>query len=294
VYGASVDELSVDAVVPTLRASEQEHRSLMLASLATGRAARKAGVGGGSPFRSLRGGVGSLVDALAAALACRGVTLRTECAVSALSTAAGAGPPVRVDLADGAELSARGVILACGPRPSARLLAPFAPEVAADLAAITLGSTSSVSLGYEAAAFPGGLVGHGHLEAGPDRPPVSAVTIASNKWPGRAPEGAVLLRAFVPDRVGALAHAPDDQVLSAVTDYVGVLTGARQEPMLRHIVRWSGAMPKYVVGHRDRVARIESGLSGSVRMAGSALNGVGVPDCIADGRRVALGLSQSL
>lgn len=294
VYGASVDELSVDAVVPTLRTSEQEHRSLMLASLAQGRAARRAGAGGGSPFRSLRGGMGTLVDALAAALARRGVRLRTHCAVSALHGPAREGKTIRATLADGAELTTRGVVLACGAGAAADLLAPWAPVAAAGLGAIPLGSTSSIHLGYEARAFPGGLAGHGYLEAGSDRPPISAVTIASNKWPGRAPGDAVLVRAFVPDRVGALAHAPDAEVVAEVGDYVGAVLGARWAPVLRHIVRWPAAMPKYVVGHRERVAAIESALPESVLVAGSAVHGVGVPDCIADGRRVGARLHHSL
>lgn len=295
VYGASVDELSVDAVVPTLRASEREHRSLMLASLAQGRAARRAGTtGGGSPFRSLRGGMGVLIDALVVALAQRGVTLRTDCAVSALQGPSRGAPTIRATLADGAELDARAVVLACGARAAADLLAPWAPAAAAGLAAIALGSTSSVHLGFESKAFPDGLVGHGYLEAGSDRPPISAVTIASNKWPGRAPGDAILVRAFVPDRVGALAHEPDADVLAEVSDYVARVLGARGAPVLRHIVRWPSAMPKYVVGHRERVAGIESALPEAVLVAGSALNGVGVPDCIADGRRIGARLGQSL
>lgn len=287
VYGASVDELSVDAVVPTLRTSEAEHRSLMLASLAQGRAARRAGSTGGSPFRSLRAGMGSLVDALMTALTEKGVQVRTGAAVAKVEPLDGAAPSARVTLVDGSVLSARSVILACGVHATAELVAPFAAEAAAELAAIPLSSTSTVSLGFAAAAFPAPLVGHGYLEAGPDRPPISAITISSNKWAGRAPAGSVLVRAFVPDRVGPLASAPDDELLTAVTGYVSAILGATAAPTMRHIVRWPGAMPKYVVGHRDRVARIEADLSGSVRVAGSALNGVGLSDCIADGRRVA-------
>lgn len=284
VYGARVDELSVDAVVPTLRTSEAEHRSLMLASLAQGRRARGSGAPGGSPFRSLRGGMGSLTDALVAALLARGVRIRTMSAVSTLDPAEGS---VAVGLADGGAIPAAAAILACGARASAALVAPFAPSAADELAAIPLGSTWSVSLGFDAAAFPQPPLGHGYLEAGPDWSPVSGITISSNKWAGRAPEGSVLVRAFVPDRVGALVSAPAEEVLDTVTSYVGEILGARSQPQMRHIVSWAGAMPKYVVGHRQRVARVEAELSGSVRVAGSALNGVGVPDCVADGRRVA-------
>ncbi len=287
VYGASVDELSVDAVVPTLRASETEHRSLMLASLAQGRAARRAGSSGGSPFRSLRAGMGSLIDGLVHALIEQGVQIRTGAPVAELEPASGSGRGVRVTLADGSILTAGSAILACGVRTTADLVAPFAQVAATELAGIPLGTTSSISLGFDASAFPVPLAGHGYLEAGPDRPPISGITISSNKWVDRAPVGSVLVRAFVPDRVGALAQAPDAQVLAAVTGYVSAILGATGAPTMRHIVRWPGAMPKYVVGHRDRVARIEAELSGSVRVAGSALNGVGLPDCIADGRRVA-------
>ncbi len=259
VYGASVDDLSVDAVLPMLRTSEAEHRSLLLASLAQGRAARRAGAPAGSPFRSLRDGMGSLVDALVAALIERGVQVRTSSAVSALAV-----HPARVhaELAAGGSITADAVIVATSPRAAADLVAPFAASAAADLRAIPVGSTSSVSLGYRASAFPTAPVGHGYLEAGPDRAPISGVTISSNKWAGRAAPGTVLVRAFVPDRVGPLAAAPDEQLLATVSAYVGSILGAAGEPTLRHVVRWSGSMPKYVVGHRARVARIEAELGG--------------------------------
>jgi oxygen-dependent protoporphyrinogen oxidase len=101
----------------------------------------------------------------------------------------------------------------------------------------------------------------------------------------------------VPDRVGLLASAPDEEVLAAVTRYVSDVFGATAPPHLQHVVRWRTAMPKYVVGHRLRAARVDADLPSGVAVAGSAINGVGVPDCIADGRRVAravLGLEKTL
>jgi oxygen-dependent protoporphyrinogen oxidase len=293
VYGAPVDELSIDAVMPMLRTSESEHRSLMLASLSQGRAARRRGGSPGSPFRSLAGGMGSLVDALVAALVERGVELRSGTSVLGLHP----GPTgIAADLSSGESVSVDAVVLACGSQTAARLVAPFAVDAAAALTEVPLGSTTSVTLGFDADAFAQPLLGHGYLEAGPGPAPISAVTISSNKWAGRAPDGKVLLRAFVPDRVGPLAGAPDDEVLAAVTGYVSDVFGATRAPQLQHVVRWLAAMPKYVVGHRLRAARVDADLPGAVAVAGSAINGVGVPDCIADGRRVArdvLGLAKA-
>ncbi len=286
VYGASVDDLSVDAVVPSLRASEAKYRSLMLASLAQGRAARRAGGPRESPFRSLRRGLGSLVEALVARLVERGVTVSCRNPVTALDVEPGPDGGVRVTSAAGKD-TAGSVVLACGARASAALVSPFAPAAARGLREVPLGSTASVSLGYDAASFDARSLGHGYLEAGPEPAPVSAVTVSSNKWLGRAPAASLLVRAFVPGRTGSLAEAPDDEVVAAVAGHVGSVLGVRRAPVMSHVVRWPTAMPTYVVGHASRVAAVEAALPRSVRVAGSALHGVGVPDCVADGRAVA-------
>lgn len=282
-YGTSVDELSIDAVLPSLRTSEAEHRSLMLASLAQGRAAR--GRPHGSPFRSFRRGMGSLVDALSAALAARDADLRAGARVTGLLVGRSGA---EFELSDGTSGRCDGVVLACGARAAADLLADQAPDAALGLRSIPHRSTAVVTLGYDPAGFRRAPVGHGYLEAGPQWAPISGVTISSNKWVGRAPEGVVLLRAFVPDRVGPLAGDTDDRILGVVAGHLAQVLGA-PEPVLRRIVRWRDCMPTYVVGHRQRVMAVDRALRGvgPVRVAGSALNGVGVPDCIADGRRQA-------
>jgi len=289
IYGASVDDLSIDAVLPMLRDYERKHRSLVLASLASGHAASRPGDSKGSPFRSMRGGMGQLIDALVAELEARDVPLRVGVAAVSLSV----GPDgTRVGLSDGTELDVAGVVLAGGAPSSADLLADVAPDAARTLRQVRYGSTRSIHLGYDGDAFDTPPTGHGYLEAGPDRAPVTGVTLASRKWPGRAPEGTVLVRAFVPDRVGPAAQLDDDDLLDTVTAHVGGVLGARREPRLRHLVRWNSAMPTYTVGHKARADAVAAALAGTpVRVAGSALNGVGVPDCIADGRRVAAELA---
>lgn len=299
IYGAGVDELSVDAVLPVLRAHEAEHRSLIVASLAQGRAARRARAGtratgpaGASPFRTMRGGLGQLVDAAVAGLTGRGADLRNGLHVVGLEPDRDG---VRATLDDGTLLRTAGVVLAGGAASSGALLAGLAPEAAAALRAVSHGSTSAVHLAFEASALDGRPVGHGYLEAGPDRPPISAVTVISAKWADRAPAGTVLVRAFVPGRVGPAAALPDDALVGAVTAHVRRTLGATAEPVLRHLVRWPGAMPTYTVGHLGRVAAVERALAGArVQVAGSALHGVGLPDCIADGRRVAAALAAAV
>ena len=288
IYGASVDELSLDAVLPSLRQDEAAHRSLMLASLAAGRRARRAAParGAGSPFQTLRGGVGSLVDALARALAGAGAELRTGTTVEALRPTPHGG--VVATLGDGTTVEADAVVLAGGVRSSASLLAAVAPTSAEALAAIPLATSNVVTLAYPAGAFPGPVTSHGWLEA--DRAPISGVTVSSAKWAGRAPEGTVLIRAFVPERVGPIAHAGDTDLLAAVRAHVEAVMGLTSAPALTRITRWHEVMPKYTVGHLDRVAAVTAGLAHlpAWRVAGSALRGVGIPDCASDGRAQAV------
>ncbi len=283
VFGSRVDELSLDAALPMLRDSEARHRSMILASLAQGRAARRGGVtrGLGSPFRSLAGGLGTLVDRLVEALAEAGADLRLGTGVQSLRPA---DDGTVAELTDGSSSTYAGVVLATGSGPAAALLQPHAPESAAALRAIPLASTTVLTLAYAASAFARVPTFQGWLESG--EAPASAVTVTSAKWPGRAPEGTVLLRVLVPDKVGPVSEAGDEDLLAAVTAYLAEVLGSREPPLLHRIVRWTGVMPQYTVGHLARLDALESGLAThpTWRVAGAALRGVGLPDCITSGR----------
>ncbi len=291
IYGAGIDELSLDAVLPTLRTSEQEHRSLMVASLAQGRDARRrtrasGAPAPGSPFRSLRTGLGALPERLAADLRAGGADLRLATRVERLERA---GTGTAATLSDGSCERVDAVVLAVGAAAMADLVEAGAPEAALVLRAIPHSTTTVVSLAHPHAAFGSVPTTQGWLEAG--EAPISGVTISSNKWAGRAPEGVVLLRAFVPERRGPLAMAPDDEILRVVTAHVAGVLGITGQPSLARVTRWTHAMPTYTVGHLGRVAAVERALAEVPGWypAGSALHGVGVPECIADGRRVARG-----
>jgi oxygen-dependent protoporphyrinogen oxidase len=314
IYGAPVDELSLLAVVPQLRDYERDHRSLLFASLAQGRAARaqarararaaaagaparSSGVGigvghgspggSGSPFLSLAGGMGSLVDALAAAVrAAPGAEIRLGTSVVGLERV---GARTNVTLSDGTQLTPDAVILAGTAGSSAGLLAGEAPAAAAAIRAIPHGSTGVVTLGYRAEALPEPLVGHGFLVAGDDPLSFGACTFTSSKWAGRAPDGTILLRAFLPERSAALLDLADDAVVGAVHADLARTVGVREAPLVRQVARWREAMPRYTVGHLARVAAAETALEArpEIILAGAAFRGVGVPDCIGRGRAAA-------
>ena len=286
IYGAGIDELSLDAVLPSLRDNEREHRSLMIAAWVSGRQARsRAGAAGGgvrgpasSPFRTLAGGMGQLVDVLGERLRAAGAEIITGTRVERLDERS-------VSLSDGRVLEADAVVLAGGVADSARLLQPHVPAAAEALGQIPLASTTVVTLAWPESDFAAVPDSQGWLQA--DVGPVSGLTVSSVKFPGRAPAGMVLARVFVPDKRGPLTHAGDDEITAAVLGHVRPLLGVVAAPALVHIARQHRTMPKYTVGHLGRVAVVDAAVA-AVRprwaVAGSALHGVGVPDCIADGR----------
>lgn len=294
VYGTPIDELSLDAVVPQLRDAEREHRSLLLASLAQGRARRRSGAPPGSPFVTLAGGVGQLTDALAASLErSTQVEVRTGVRVARIERSAAR---YAVTFAGSDRLEADAVVLASPAGISAELLSDLAPAAADHLRSIPHGSTGVVTVAYRADQLPGPLVGHGFLVADGEPLAISACTWSSNKWAGRAPDDHVLLRAFIGSSGERLLALPDEDVLAAVRRDLAVTMGIRGEPVLARVSRFRASMPHYTVGHLDRVTAATEALGGlpGVALAGAAYRGVGIPDCIAQGRAAARAIQAHL
>ena len=292
VYGTPIDELSLLAVVPQLRAAERRHRSLLLASLASGRAA-KAG-GGGSPFVSLARGMGQLSGALVEAIErSPWVEVRTMSPVVALERRVG-GFDVR--LTDGELLRPEAVVLASPGPVTAGLLEQLVPAAGAHIRSIPHGSTAVVSLGYRLDQFPEPPTGHGFLVAAGESLAVDACTISSRKWAGRAPDGTVLLRIFIGSRSPGVLAGSDAEIVALVERDLSLAMGVRGAPLMTRVARSIGQMPHYTVGHLERVAGANTALAGlpNLIIAGAAFRGVGVPDCIAQGRAAATRVGEVL
>ncbi len=277
VYGAGIDELSLLALMPRLREAERRYGSLVRAGLA---ARRAAGPASGPLLVTLARGMGSLVDAIVARLA---ADIRLGAGVASLERA-GTRYVARLD--DGARIAADVVVVACPAPAAARAHADLVPLASAALGTLTYRGTAAVSLAYAASQLPAPLAGHGFVV--PEGAlAIAACTWSSAKWPGRAPAGAVLVRATVRDE--RLLAAPDDALVEAAHDAVTRAMGIVGRPTLARVARWAGAMPRYTVGHLDRIAAAERALAAhpGLALAGAAYRGSGLPDCIAQGEAAA-------
>ncbi len=301
VYGTPIDELSLDAVVPTLRTAEREHRSLLLAGLADGRkmraaAAKRAAANPGAKplglFVTLRGGLDGLTAAVAASAAGRGADLRTGFGVRWLARS-GAG--VRAGFADGSSAQFDAVVIATPANAAAVLLDEALAAAARRLDAIPHGTSVLVTLAYPRDRVGHDLRGHGYLVPRAEGGPIAACTWSSEKWTGRAPADTVLLRMFVRDE-GPSTTMPEAALVGAARVDAERTLSIAGEPVLVRTARYEHAMPRYTVGHLDRVAAVEAAMEAwpAVVLAGASYRGVGLPDCIAQGQAAAVRVAERL
>jgi protoporphyrinogen/coproporphyrinogen III oxidase len=289
IHAGSVDDMSAAATYPPLLAAAQRRGSLMRAL----RSEVPAPSADAPPlFWAVQGGMGSLVEHIAAALEQRGVTLRLGTAVDRLERRAG-GWSVHV----GAESIAGDSVVLATPAPQAGLLLqPHDDEAAGLLTAIDYASVTAVTLRVADDSLSAPLQGTGFLvprnsaPRGQDRWAVTACTYLSAKWPHLATPGEVLLRAslgrFEDERAAGWSDA---EVVERVWSELSRLMGVRGEPLESHVARWPRAFPQYRVHHLLRTTGIESGVArlGGLAVAGAAYRGVGIPACIASGRAAA-------
>jgi len=237
---------------------------------------------GRTPFVSFRTGMAELIEALEARLRSLGVGLRLNAAVEVIRAVEGG---YEVVLAGGEALPAASVVLATPAPETSRLVRPLCPAASTHLDAIEHASTATISLAYRTDDVGTVPAGYGFVVPRAEGRHLLAGTWGSGKWPGRAPEGQVLVRGYV-GGVGreAVLEADDDGLVHLVRAELGALAGISGSPVHSEVHRYPAGMPQYTVGHLDRVERIRSALAGCPGLAvtGAAYNGVGIPDCISD------------
>ncbi|MEO8293171.1 MAG: protoporphyrinogen oxidase [Actinomycetota bacterium] len=268
-FAGDVDHLSAAATFPELQRWESSQGSLIRGSQA---ARRAGGPDAGPMFLKLRDGTATLTDRLAQRLGDH--VVRTGARVTEIRRTAAA---FEVRTADGECVPADAVIVGTPAAPAADLLAGIAP---AALGELTSASTAVIFLVYAEGTQTSLPDGTGFVVPR-GRAPMTACTWLSSKWPREAFGTRAVLRCYVGSAGDDdVVDAPDDEMVEACARHLAALLPLPARAEHAEVVRWRGAMPQYEVGHRERVARIRSGLPAGIFMTGSAYDGVGIPDCV--------------
>jgi oxygen-dependent protoporphyrinogen oxidase len=290
VFGGDITQLSVRAVMPAFVRMEAEEGSLIQA------VQRRAQQSPPAIFTTLASGLETLIERMVSKLPSASLRLQT--------------PVLRIEADRGSWLltTAQGedrfdaVVLATPPHVTQALLRPLG-EGARMAGLLPQHATSAIVV---AIAFAGAHAAHLRIPGGfgfvvPQAfdggasHQLLACTFVNQKFPGRAPEGAVLLRAFFGGDSGdALQGEADDKLVERARLQLSRVLGPLPEASETIVRRWPQSLPQYAVGHLERIAELESlvGTMPGLHLVGSAYHGVGLPDLIRQGRVTARMLAE--
>ena len=283
IYAADTDRSSLQAV-PQLAGLASKHRSLLLGGRSA--RARAAAAPSGPIFGAPRTGIGGLTAAAADHIERAGGTIqlgRTAGAIDA-DGAAWRVDDERFDV----------IVLATPAAATAPLLASVSADAAAALDTIEHVDVIMVRLTVPAGGIPERIIaGHsGYLVPKSRQRYVTAVSFASQKWAHWQPaNGGHLLRMSLGRDGLPVAHLDDEAAVAAVITDAEAHLGVTLQPDDVSVTRWSGAFPQYRPFHHRLVERIDAALPPGVALAGASYRGIGIPACVADGRRAALQVS---
>jgi oxygen-dependent protoporphyrinogen oxidase len=292
IYAGDAEEMSVHATFPRFVELERQYGSI-IRGMAAARRKQRDGSGVHGPrrtmFVSLKGGLDVLVDRLCKRLQQQGAGIRTNAVVTSLRVRSHQLGRWMFDLflADGSALSAEAVVLATPAFVSADLVRPLSPMAAGLLEQIPYASTATVSLAYGRATLSRPVEGFGFVVPRAEKRSLIAATWTSQKWPHRAPSDQLLVRGYV-GGVGReeILKLDDQAIVRRVTEELGAIGGLQGIPRYTEVNRWERAMPQYRLGHLRRLQDIEQALDRfpGLVLTGAAYRGIGIPDCISDGK----------
>lgn len=258
IYGGDPEEMSVRAVLPRFVALAEKYGSLTRGVLTERRERAPA-----APlFRTLRGGLQVLVDALSG---CADVVYGRAEAVER--------GRVRVN---GSWMEADHVVLACEAHNAAALVSGPISEL---LNGVGYTSATVVALVFDARDIAPPPRGFGFLIPKKERRSLMACTWVGTKFAHRMPDSKVVARCF----------ASGDADVATITAELCEIAGIRAKPRAAQKFSWPRSMAQYRVGHGERMAELESRLAGmpGLHLAGNGYQGIGIPDCIRMGKAAA-------
>tara|TARA_R110002072_G_scaffold303094_1_gene493219 strand:- start:19961 stop:21445 length:1485 start_codon:yes stop_codon:yes gene_type:complete len=311
IYTADPDRLSLRATLPRFIEMEQKYRSLIIGSRkqAAARETKSDADGSGARyglFTAPRGGMSVLFTRLVEAVS-QNASVRFGERVVAVSSNKSGGYSVMLHSDE--QLSFDGVVIALPSFQAASILdagqadervahrSDSMDELIGHLNGIEYSSAAVVVSGHRLSDIRHPLDAFGLVIPAIENRKVLAISFTSRKFPGRAPDGRVLLRTFVGGAMQPeMLDQSDEGILESVRSELHSILGVGGDPDFMEICWHKRSMPQYHVGHCDRVARIRELVTdrAGLELAGNAYSGVGIPDCILSGESAAERLVEQL
>jgi|LADL02.1.fsa_nt_gi oxygen-dependent protoporphyrinogen oxidase len=290
IHVSDPEKQSLMATFPRFRIIEQKHGSLIRGMLAQKKAAShqpKPSSKLNSLFISLKNGVEQLINSLENAL--------NDCRIYKSTKVESINPTTEnkynVQLSNGESIVADAIIMAIPSFNAAELLQSISPRVAIQLETIPYVSTATISMAFRKQDILKPFSGFGFVIPSTENRDISACTWSSIKFDNRAPDDHLLLRCFVggPGKE-AMVELDDEELVRTAHKELSLILDLNADPVFTRVYRWEKANPQYEVGHLERVQEIFSTCLQEIPgiyLTGSAYEGVGIPDCVNQGKKTA-------
>jgi oxygen-dependent protoporphyrinogen oxidase len=282
IFAGDSEKLSIKSCFPIMLALEKEgNGSLLRAMFKRMKAAKKNPNIKAMPSANLSsfiGGMQELTEALSSALDCKIITGTEALNVKRNDNS---GYKLKLDK-DNENLDVDVVIFALPSYETAKILGDLNEELKNQLVGIPYVPASVVCLGFKKEDVLHSLDGYGFLI-----PKLEGRRILGCRWDtstfeNRSNQGEVLLWAIVGgDLNPELALLNDESIIKLVNEELQEIIGVEKDPIFVKVIKHDKAIPQYLVGHSERLEKIDRVLDGfpGLFLTGNAFKGVGVNDC---------------
>jgi oxygen-dependent protoporphyrinogen oxidase len=278
VYAGDPGKLSMRSAFPQLHEAEKASGSIVRGMLR--HAKSKKGARERPTLNTFRDGNETLVRALANSL---GPAIHTQSCAASIYRQNDGSFHVSLEGSSNDSLVAKSVILATPTDVTGKLLVQVDPSFEALLTSVEYAPVAVVSLGYRKTDVGHRLNGFGFLVPRSSGLRVLGTVWNSSLFPGRAPDGQVLLTTFVGGATDPSATKLGAEELSnLVHREIAPLLSIKNSPTFSNVTIWPRALPQYNLGHGERLAAIAGSLARfpGLFLAGNYLRGPAIGSCV--------------
>jgi protoporphyrinogen/coproporphyrinogen III oxidase len=287
IHTSNPDNMSVLATFPRFVQMEQANRSLILGMLsaiknrpvATLSGPSRLGTSKMTYFMSFKNGMRTLPQACADYIGKDVIRLGAS-----VKTIAPKDKGYTVVLESGEALEADYVMVGTASYDTADMVKDLEGSLADQLRKIEWSSSATVSIAFRRDDIRTPLNGFGFIVPRIEGRRINAATFSSIKWSFRAPDDHVLIRGFVGGghHEELVQELDDVGMVRMVLEEFDSILGLKANPQFSKVYRWFKGMPKYVVGHLDRIAVLDRTLAShpGLHLIGCSYKGIGIGDCI--------------
>lgn len=291
VFAGDPEQLSLRSTFPTMAQWEKEYGSIIRGAMKS----RGSGPRTRPTLAGFKRGMGSFIGALAQKLG-TGVTSGVQ--IDSLELAANAGWSIHCSGMRAPEvLHADAIVIATPAYEAARLVNKFAKSLSATLSGIPYAPIAVVAEGYRREHVGHALNGFGFLV-----PHKEGLRTLGNIWnsslfPGRAPEGMVLITSFIGGAMDPrILEMNEEQIANQARVEIGRVLQISGPSAAQQVWIHAKALPQYNLGHAERVRAIREELENhrGLFIAGNYLEGPSIGSCISQGFRTAQSVFEHL